>query len=68
VIASKEEAEAGAVTNKLMTPERTKEAIQELSPTPVIATEQEAVEGTNNDKFMTPLRTAQATTVLDGGD
>lgn len=59
-MASKAEAEAGAVNDKLMTPQRTAEAIAELSPPPVIAEKAEAEAGSINDKFMTPLRTAEA--------
>ena len=67
VIATKEEAEDGNNSEKLMTPERVKQAIEVLSPAPTIATEQQAIEGTDNETFMTPLRTAQATAILDGG-
>jgi hypothetical protein len=59
-IADQSEAEAGTSSTKLMTPQRTAQAIAELSPPPVIASQAEAEAGTINDKFMTPLRTAEA--------
>lgn len=56
------EAEAGARSDKVMSPLRTKQAIQTLAPSPVLATQAEALAGSNNAKTMTPLRVAQAIT------
>ena len=56
-IASQAEAEAGTGNAKLMTPLRTKQAIDEN----VVITDQATAEtGTNNTELMTPLRTKQA--------
>ena len=59
-IASETEAEAGTNNTKMMTPLRTKQAIDEFADSPPIASETEAEAGTNNTKMMTPLRTKQA--------
>ncbi len=54
-IASQAEAEAGASTTTLMTPQRTSQAV-----TATMATQAEAEAGVSATKLMTPLRTAQA--------
>jgi hypothetical protein len=66
-VASQAEAEAGASSSKLMTPERTAQAITALSPAPVYASQAEAEAGTITNKVMNPLRTAQAIAALSGG-
>ena len=58
--ATKAEAEAGTDADKVMTPLRTKEAIDKNAVFSDIATEAEARAGTDNTKGMTPLRTKQA--------
>jgi hypothetical protein len=69
-IATKEEAEAGAVNNKYMTPERTTEAISFqtsgllTSGDIITATKEEAETGTDNNVLMTPLRTKEAIDVF----
>jgi hypothetical protein len=66
VIADTAEAEAGTASDKLMTPERTAEAIAFqtsalLTSGDIIrATQQEAEVGQDNEALMTPLRTKQA--------
>ena len=65
-IATEQEAQTGTAIDKLMTPERTADAIASqtsaflTSGDLTIATQQEAEEGTDNEALMTPLRTAQA--------
>jgi hypothetical protein len=59
-VASQAEAEGGTSASKLMTPQRTAQAIAALSPPPVFASQAEAEAGTSNTKLMTPLRTAEA--------
>jgi len=66
-VATQAEAEAGAAANKLMTPQRTAQAIAVLSPAPVFASQAEAEAGSASDKVMSPLRTAQAIAALSGG-
>lgn len=66
-VASQAEAEAGASATKLMTPQRTAQAIAVLSPAPVYASQAEAEAGTVSNKVMSPLRTAQAIAALSGG-
>lgn len=66
-VASQAEAEAGASSTKLMTPQRTAQAITALSPPPVYASQAEAEAGTITNKVMSPLRTAQAIAALSGG-
>jgi len=66
-VASQAEAEAGASSSKLMTPQRTAQAITALSPPPVYASQAEAEAGTITNKVMSPLRTAQAIAALSGG-
>jgi len=66
-VASQAEAEAGANASKLMTPQRTAQAIAVLSPPPVFASQAEAEAGTVTNKVMSPLRTAQAISVLATG-
>jgi hypothetical protein len=66
-VASQEEAEAGESESKLMTPQRTAQAIAALSPPPVFASQDEAEAGAVTDKVMSPLRTAQAISVLATG-
>jgi len=63
-VASQAEAEAGASSTKLMTPQRTAQAIAVLSPAPVYASQAEAEAGTITNKVMSPLRTAQAIAAL----
>ena len=65
-VASQAEAEAGASSTKLMTPQRTAQAITALSPPPVYASQAEAEAGTITNKVMSPLRTAQAIAALSG--
>lgn len=65
-VASQAEAEAGASSTKLMTPQRTAQAITALSPPPVYASQAEAEAGTITNKVMSPLRTAQAIAALGG--
>ena len=66
-VASQAEAEAGTATDKLMTPQRTAQAIAALSPPPVFASQAEAEAGTVTDKVMSPLRTAEAIAALATG-
>ena len=66
-VASQAEAEAGASSTTLMTPQRTAQAITALSPPPVYASQAEAEAGTITNKVMSPLRTAQAIAALSGG-
>lgn len=66
-VASQAEAEAGTEAAKLMTPQRTAQAIAVLSPPPVFATQAEAEAGTVTDKVMSPLRTAEAIAALATG-
>lgn len=66
-IATQAEAEAGVSFSKLMTAQRTAQAIAVLSPSPVFASQAEAEAGTNTTKVMSPLRTAQAIAALATG-
>lgn len=66
-VATQAEAEAGTAASKLMTPQRTAQAIAVLSPAPVYASQAEAEAGTVSNKVMSPLRTAQAIAALSGG-
>jgi hypothetical protein len=66
-VASQAEAEAGTEAAKLMTPQRTAQAIAVLSPPPVFASQAEAEAGTVTDKVMSPLRTAEAIAALATG-
>ena len=66
-VASQAEAEAGTDASKLMTPQRTAQAIAVLSPPPVYASQAEAEAGTVTDKVMSPLRTAEAIAALATG-
>ena len=66
-LATQAEAEAGSSSSKLMTPQRTAQAISVLSPAPVYASQAEAEAGTITNKVMSPLRTAQAIAALSGG-
>ena len=66
-VASQAEAEAGASSTKLMSPQRTAQAIAVLSPAPVYASQAEAEAGTVSNKVMSPQRTAQAITALATG-
>lgn len=64
-VASQAEAEAGTDTTKLMTPERTAQAVAAQVSGQTIASQAEAEAGTNNTKMMTPLRSAQAIAALE---
>ena len=55
--ATQTEAETGTDNTKIMTPLRTKEAIDEQRP---FASQSEATTGTDNTKLMTPLRVKEA--------
>ena len=66
-VATQAEAEAGTAASKLMTPQRTAQAIAVLSPAPVYASQAEAEAGSVSNKVMSPLRTAQAIAALSGG-
>lgn len=67
-LASQAEAEAGSSTTKLMTPQRTAQAIAALAEGGglTLASQAEAEAGTENTHYMTPLRTAQAIAELAG--
>ena len=61
VFATQTQAEAGVDETTVMSPKRTKEAIDALGSSGVtVATKAEAIAGTNNTKMMTPLRTLEA--------
>lgn len=55
--ASQTEAETGTANDKIMTPLRSKQALDALR---ALASQSEAQAGTNNTKVMTPLRTKEA--------
>jgi len=59
--ATQAEAQTGTVNNKVMSPLRTKEAIDYQRP---YSTKAEAEAGTNNTKMMTPLRVKEAIMAL----
>jgi hypothetical protein len=63
-VASQAEAEAGTSAAKLMTPQRTAQAIAVLSPPPVFASQADAEDGVVTNKVMSPQRTAQAIAAL----
>ena len=65
VFATQTQAEAGEDETTVMSPKRTKEAIDALGSSGVtVATKDEAEAGTNNTKMMTPLRSAEAIAAL----
>lgn len=64
-LATQAEAEAGVATNKLLTPERVKQAIAVLQT--ALSSQAEAEAGIENTKYMSALRVKQAIDALAGG-